>query len=293
MLLSEAFGDFLRYMKLRRGASVTTIDTYSIILKWFVDFMGNKPVSELKLSDIDDYADFLHGKGYKPKTYRNKLSAVKSFINYLWVKDLITFRPDQIIMPKIKETDQPANFLSPKEVKQLLKCCRNVRDRAMLMTLIYTAVRVSEFTDLRIEDLYQRSIIVRNGKGGKRRVVFINQETEEAINQYLATQKKRTHGYLFPNPEGNRLSRVLVARKVHYYGVLSGVQKKVTTHTLRHTGLTLLLWGGARVEDAQQIAGHANIRTTMIYLHFTNEGLHDSYDEAHAKLKAKARKALT
>lgn len=273
-------------MTVRRAASATTIATYTGTLSDFITVTNNISLNELQLKDIDVYAEWLHTKEYKPTTFRNKLSTVKSFINYLWVQDLIPFRPDQVIMPKFKETQKEANFLSVDEVKQLVGACTSVRDKAMLLTLIYTCVRVSEFIDLRIEDLYERSLIVRSGKGGKRRVVFITPTTEQAIYDYLKTKKKQSHGYLFPNPYGNKLSRVLVARKVSYYAKLAGIDKKVTTHTLRHTGATLILRGGARVEDTQKILGHANIRTTMIYLHFTDEDLHQTYDESMQKLES-------
>lgn len=272
--------EFLYFSEYRRGLSQTTIHTYRYILEGFITYLAGR---ELTLEAIDDYAKYLSAKEYAPKTFRSKLSAIKSFVTYLYINDLTTIKPESIIIPKDRPIE--ANFLDYTEARQLLKAVCLPRDRAMIMVLLSSGVRCSELINLRYEDLFKRSIIVRDGKGHKPRVVFITPETEEAIETYLLIRGKEP-GYLFPNPHGERLSRQLVSRKVAFYAAKAGIHKKVCTHTLRHTMATTMLRNGARVEDVQQILGHSNIRNTMLYLHFTNDLLQKSYNHTMTKQRS-------
>ena len=276
LLLSHAIDNFLIYMKYRKSAATTTLSTYKYVLREFLSITGNLHVAELTKKHVDDYALNMGIRGYKPKTFRNKMVVVKCLVSYLYREEVTLIKPEQIELPKEGHTE--ANFLDEREVTLLLKVVTNVRDRALILTLLRSGVRVSEVTNLRITDIYKRSVAVRNGKGGKPRVTFITPDAEKAINDYLSLTKRKT-GYLFANPAGDRLSRVIVARKVSTYAQKAKLDKKVTTHTLRHTFATTMLKRGARVEDVQQILGHANIKTTLIYLHFTAYDLQRSYNK--------------
>lgn len=278
--ISSAVGEFLTFMKFRKGATKTTLITYSSILSDFLHVSGDVPVNTIDALVIDAYANALSLRSYKPKTYRNKLVVVKSFVTFLYNYDRCELKPGSIVLPK--ERQQEANFLNAKETRCLLSKVKNTRDRAMILVLLTSGLRVSELVNVRLGDLYKRSIAVRNGKGGKQRVTFITPEARTAVDDYLDI-RGRHPGYLFPNPCGTQLSRVLVARKVSHYAGLCNLDKKVTTHTLRHTFATSMLKKGARVEDVQQILGHSNIRTTLIYLHFTNYDLEKSYNKVMLK----------
>lgn len=278
--ISKAISEFLTFMKFRKGATETTLITYSSILHDFLSVSTDITCHEVTNIVIDEYANALSLRGYKPKTYRNKLVVVKSFVTYLYNYDRCEMKPGSIVLPK--ERQQEANFLNAKESKQFLNKVKDIRDRAMMLVLISSGLRVSELTELRLGDLYKRSIAVRNGKGRKQRVTFITPEARKAVDDYLTI--RGTHpGFLFPNPSGDSLSRVIVARKVSFYASKANLDKKVTTHTLRHTFATGMLKKGARVEDVQQILGHSNIRTTLIYLHFTNYDLEKSYNKVMLK----------
>lgn len=272
--LSPAIKDYLLYIEHRKKLSRTSIATYESGLKIFLSVVGDLPLSKLNVEVVDKFAMAISIQGITAKTYRNKLVIVRSFIAYLYKYDKCILKPERIDLPKDKHTE--ANFLSPSEQKKLLKVVKGARDIALILTLLTSGVRVSELTDIRVNDLYKRSIAVRNGKGGKPRVTFITKEAQSAVSAYLNTTNHHD-GYLFPNPHGDRLSRAIVARTVSNYAAKAGIQKKVTTHTLRHTMATNMLKKGARIEDVQMLLGHTNIRTTMIYLHFTNHDLEKAY----------------
>lgn len=267
--------DFLRFMSFRRGSPASTIDTYRCTILDFFKII-DKSVYDLTIQDVDRYSDYLSLQGFKPRTYRNKLTTVRSFVKYLYMYDITTLNPIKIIVPK--EKYQEANFLDKIETKKLIGCIDNIRDKAMILCLVSSGLRVSELINVKLVDLFDRSIVVRNGKGGKPRVTFITKEAQLAIDNYLKIRGTQ-EGYLFPNPYGESISRVVIARKVKYYSKKAKINKKVTPHTLRHTMATTMLSNGGRVEDVQQILGHTNITNTMHYLHFTNRQLQKSYNK--------------
>lgn len=265
---------FLHFIQFRRGASRTTIITYRSILGMFKEFLKDRP---LTLDEIDRYAIFLTTKGLKPKTYRCQLNCIRSYVKYLYIKDKTSIKPEAIIIPKEQFTE--ATFLLPEEVQKLLSVVTCKRDKAMLLVLLTSGVRVSELCDLLYEDLYENSIIVRKGKGGKPRVVYVTKEALQAYNEYLKIRGTKP-GPMFPNCRKERMSRQMVARIVKMYALKAGLTKDVHTHTLRHTMATTMLRNGARLEDVSTILGHSNLRTTLIYIHFTNDYLKKAYEKS-------------
>jgi integrase/recombinase XerD len=272
---SEAVEQFLLYLGTRKARSKSTIDTYRSALGFFVAFVGDCNIDDITISRIDNYADSLSVFNYGSKTLRNKLTPIRSLIKYLYSRDYTSIRPESIELPVVVEIE--ANFLEPDEQERLIRACRNPRERALILFLLDSGVRVSELVNARTSDLYERTLAVRKGKGGKPRATFITEEANEAINIYHSTLHPQT--YLFPNAVGGQISRQYIARKVSEIAARACINKKVSPHTLRHTFATNLLRKGGRVEDVQPMMGHTNIRTTLIYTHFTNSYLHDRYDK--------------
>lgn len=279
MTLQEAQGKFLHYLEFRRGSTSTTLVTYRSILDQFIRTIECRDVSELRLKHIDDYADVLSLRGFKPKTFHNKLAVIRSFVKYLYSKNLTDIRPESVEVPRNRQSD--ATYLTREERDNLLAAAYdNVRDYALLLVLFSSGVRVTELINIRMTDVYNRSIVIHKGKGQKRRVVFISRDTEAAIKVYKTINPG--DGYLFPNPKGDSLSRMSVLNIVKKYSLIAVPNKKVTVHTCRHTFATLYLEDGGRIEDLQQMLGHTDLKTTLLYLHFTNVRLHEAYDSVVA-----------
>jgi integrase/recombinase XerD len=277
VLISAAVVLFLGYLQSRKNRSDSTVETYGKILAQFIDFLGDKSIELLTIDDIDQYADFLFSRGCAVKTRRNKLATLRSFVRYLYIKDLSDIRPEKVELPEVKHIE--ANFLTTEEAQGFLKTVNDVRDRALLLTLLTSWSRISECLNIQLEDIYKGSIIIREGKGGKPRVVFINKETEKAISKYIKEIRGDNPGYLFLNRYGEQLHREMVGKLIRRYADQAGIKKRVSCHTLRHTGATGFIEAGGRLEEAQQILGHTNIYTTRMYLHFTNDRLKNSYNE--------------
>lgn len=278
MRLTDCQSDFLRYMEYRKRSTDTTIDTYQRILKQFATFIGNKYTNEITIQDVNRYADHLSLQHIAPKTFRNKLCIVRSLFSYMYRNDLTDIRPEKIELPPNEQAEM--SYLTLCEAEELIGAARkNPRDYAMLSLFVCSGLRVSELAHLKTTDIFKRSISVKNGKGRKHRVTFMSKDTEQRLNTYMRKIRGYHDGYVFPNPDGDSLSRAIIARKVKHYSGKAGIQKPVTVHTLRHTFATNYLDQGGRIEDLQQMLGHADLKTTCLYLHFSNERLHRSYDK--------------
>lgn len=273
--LERALFYFVKHKEAHGKATGTTKITYVSILEDFIKSINARVVEDLNILVIDNFIDTLSLRGYKPKTIKNKIVVIRSFIKFLYSKNLIDIRPEAIEIPRTVEVE--ANFLDEEEQFALIKSARNLRDKALIMTILSSGLRASEILNLKSDDLYRRSLIVSRGKGGKPRVTFIDPLTEKSIREYH--HKRETDSvFVFTNSFGKPLSRQYLSRMISETALRAGIKKRVSAHTLRHSFATNMLRKGARIEDVQPLMGHSNISTTRLYMHFTNEYLRERYD---------------
>ena len=273
--LERALFYFVKHKEAHGKATGTTKITYVSILEDFIKSINARVVEDLNILVIDNFIDTLSLRGYKPKTIKNKIVVIRSFIKFLYSKNLIDIRPEAIEIPKTTEVE--ANFLDEEEQLALIKSARNLRDKALIMTILSSGLRASEILNLKEDDLYRRSLIVSRGKGGKPRVTFIDPLTEKSIREYHHKREVNSV-FVFTNSFGKPLSRQYLSRMISETALRAGIKKRVSAHTLRHSFATNMLRKGARIEDVQPLMGHSNISTTRLYMHFTNEYLRERYD---------------
>lgn len=273
--LERALFYFVKHKEAHGKATGTTKITYVSILEDFIKSIDVCIVEDLNILVIDNFIDTLSLKNYKPKTIKNKIVVIRSFIKFLYAKNLIDIRPEAIEIPRTTEVE--ANFLSEEEQSALIKSARNLRDKALIMTILSSGLRASEILNLKEDDLYRRSLIVSRGKGGKPRVTFIDPLTEKSIREYHH-KREVDSVFVFTNSFGKPLSRQYLSRMISETALRAGIKKRVSAHTLRHSFATNMLRKGARIEDVQPLMGHSNISTTRLYMHFTNEYLRERYD---------------
>ena len=273
--LERALFHFVKHKEAHGKATGTTKATYICILEDFIKSIKADTVSDLDILMIDNFIDTLSLKNYKPKTIKNKIVVIRSFIKFLYSKNLIDIRPEAIEIPRTVEVE--ANFLDEEEQFALIKSARNLRDKALIMTILSSGLRASEILNLKEDDLYRRSLIVSRGKGGKPRVTFIDPLTEKSIREYHH-KREVDSVFVFTNSFGKPLSRQYLSRMISETALRAGIKKRVSAHTLRHSFATNMLRRGARIEDVQPLMGHSNISTTRLYMHFTNEYLRERYD---------------
>lgn len=273
--LERALFYFVKHKEAHGKATNTTKATYICILEDFIKLIKADTVSDLDILMIDNFIDTLSLKSYKPKTIKNKIVVIRSFIKFLYSKNLIDIRPEAIEIPRTVEVE--ANFLDEEEQLALIKSARNLRDKALIMTILSSGLRASEILNLKEDDLYRRSLIVSRGKGGKPRVTFIDPLTEKSIREYHH-KREVDSVFVFTNSFGKPLSRQYLSRMISETALRAGIKKRVSAHTLRHSFATNMLRKGARIEDVQPLMGHSSISTTRLYMHFTNEYLRERYD---------------
>jgi integrase/recombinase XerD len=167
-----------------------------------------------------------------------------------------------------------------------------VRDRALMEVLYATGMRVSELCGLRVSDYNQEAMEMRVlGKGGKERIVLLNQSAQGWLSKYLSEywtklaegRTPQAEHPLFVSRQATRLSSRSVHRIVMKHAIKAGINKTITPHTLRHTFATHLLEGGADLRVVQDLLGHTTINTTQIYTHVSLERLRRVYINTHPR----------
>ena len=282
--LSDAIDCFLAYQRSRKNRTESTIDTYRSVLGQFLKYAGDIPLDDLTIESIDRYATHLEQFNFAPKTFYNKLAPIRSLVRYLYAKDRLSIRPESVELPTLEDSE--ANFLTPDEQLRMLAACRDEREKAIFLALVRSGLRVSELINTRTEDLFDRSIVVIKGKGRKNRITFIAEDAEKAIECYHKTLDFEPY-WLICGATGGKLSRQYIHKVIKRIALRAGIKKEISPHTMRHTCGTNLLMNGASIQDVQKILGHANIQTTLIYAHFTNDHLKSQYDKATHEMAKK------
>ncbi len=232
---------------------------------------------------------------YSRPTVARKISAIRSFYKYLRREQLIEEDPSRMVRgPKL--TRKLPSCLDREEVVRLLlapdQSILGVRDRALMEVLYATGMRVSELCSLRVHDYNEHAMEMRvTGKGGKERVVLLNQSANAWLRKYLHEFWPKLTGGRTPQPESplfvsrqaTRLSSRSVHRVVLKYAKKARIEKQITPHTLRHTFATHLLEGGADLRVVQDLLGHTTINTTQIYTHVSLERLRRIYSNTHPR----------
>lgn len=299
--MQEQIRQFLDFLVVEQGCSENTIAAYHNDLSQFARFLSkmHPPITwwtEVKKDNIVNYILHLKEREYTSSTVARKVAAVKSFFHFLLAEGLI-------------QDDPTANLDSPKVDKRLPKALshdlitrllaeagksstpKGHRDKALLELLYATGMRVSELVLLNTDDVNLASANVRCfGKGSKERIIPIYERAVLALEEYLQKGRPRflkdpDEKALFLNHRGKRLTRQGLWLIIKHYADEIGIGPEVTPHTLRHSFATHMLSGGAGLREVQKLLGHANISTTQVYTHVSNERLRQVYDEAHPRAK--------
>ena len=297
---------FIHYLSVEKNASPHTCRCYQRDLKGFEDFLKSSgvhvsPTGEAAIEKADriairKYLSFLHRKNKKSSIAR-KISTLRSFFKYLVKEQVVPFNPAKgVSTPKVEKTlpttltvDEAFRLMeSPNRVSEKpLEGSKEkgLRDRAILELLYSSGLRVSELVGLNSNQLDLDLGIVRvMGKGRKERIVPVGVKAIEATKSYLEERGMvRGDGPIFVNSLGGRLTARSVGRLIKKYTRHSGIFRKVSPHSLRHTFATHLLDAGADIREIQEMLGHSSLSTTQRYTHVSMGKLMEVYDKAHPR----------
>lgn len=264
--------DYMMELELR-GQSKNTIRNYGYSLSNFFGFSKKSP-EDVTETDIKRYMIFLKNeKNATNRTIHRHLNALRSFFRYQ-NNDIA----DRVMLPKLSKP--LPKFLTKEEITTLLDKPSRLRDKCLIRLLYSTGLRVSELANLNKRDVKSDSIHVVSGKGSKDRIVFVDTKTREMLFEYLS-KRKDTKEALFLSNHGKRISSRTIQWLIKKYSEDSGIEKKVTPHTLRHSFATHMLEGDADIVVIKELLGHSNLSTTQIYTHVTDERRKKVYDKAH------------
>jgi integrase/recombinase XerD len=303
--MDASIQEFLAYLTAERGSSDNTVAAYRNDLTQLHEFTAGRGEASDEASwadvtreDLIEYILWLKEREYASATVARKVAAMKSFCGFLLRTGKIEDNPaEELDSPKVKK--QLPQTLAPDDVDRLLALPAQIgttpkilRDTALLEVLYATGMRVSEIAGLTLADLDLEAGTLRClGKGNKERVMPLYAEAANAVRAYLAqgrpslvgdNQEERT---LFLNPRGEQLTRQGLWLIIKGYARQLGLEDHVTPHTLRHSFATHMLNGGAGLREVQRLLGHANISTTQVYTHISQDRLRQVYDEAHPRAR--------
>jgi site-specific recombinase XerD len=258
-----------------RGLSTRTQDAYVRAVRQLAEHYGRSPelISE---EEVRQYFLFLkNDKQVSVSTFKHALCGIKFFYEHTLKREWSTF---DLVRPR-REKKLPVVF-SVEEVHQVLKCLHHPRYRACLGTIYTCGLRIQESVHLQVQDIDSDRMMVhvRRGKGAKERYVPLPQSTLKMLRQFWRTH--RHPAWLFPTPVGSALSPATALRPIHVSSVQkafrsalrqSGIQKKASVHTLRHSYATHLLEAGISLRVIQAYLGHSWLKSTTIYTHLTRK----------------------
>jgi len=284
---------FLSYMKIEKMASPSTIYGYNKETKKFLDYIDYINISDLNLISTRTVRQYFYyakeNRGLCQSSISKIIAIVKSFFNYLEEEDVITKNPTRKIRVPKKIYRIPS-VMSKYEVDLIIRSvdfaplrCRknNTRDKLILSLLYYTGIRKSELLNLNWNDinLSKNTLIVRNGKGGKDRLIPLHKKVTELLDSYLDERLPLKNDALIIGEQGRRLCNGSFVYLLKMYLGLSGLKKKgYSAHTLRHSFATHLIEAGVDIFKVQKLLGHSSLDTTKIYINFNSSQMAKAVD---------------
>lgn len=315
--------DFLGYMETIKGRSSLSVDEYFLDLRTFFRYIllhrGLVPadsdfesisilsvdlalIRTITLNDVYEYMNYIKNeRSNSNKTRARKTTSLRVFFKYLTdYKHELDYNPVQNLdTPKAKKS--LPKYLTLEQSLELLNTVQGEfarRDYCMLTLLLNCGLRRAELAGLNLQDVRSDHTLRIRGKGGKERMVYLNEACQAALQQYL--EVRPTDGVKDKNALFlSRLKQRISLQGVHY--VVKGYLKQIegaedySTHKLRHTAATLMYQqGGVDIRVLKDILGHENLGTTEIYTHLSDEQIEHAAQVnplSHVKRKSEKEKS--
>ncbi|MBI1902271.1 MAG: tyrosine recombinase XerC [Planctomycetia bacterium] len=293
--LPSAVERFLKHLRVEKNASPLTLKSYGEDLAALSQYLSaayaGTPPSPDRVTTLDlrGYLSELHAREYSKSTISRRLASLRSFFRFGAREGWADSNPAKPLRNPRRQRKLP-HFLSTDELEKLLEAPprhepMGLRDRAILETMYTAGLRVSEVVALDDTDLdYAGNLIRIRGKGKRERMGPLGSFARRALEQWLAKRTlhaSQTERPVFVNKFGKRLTTRSVGRMLEKYLKLTGLDRRTTPHTLRHSFATHLLDRGADIRSVQELLGHKSLTTTQIYTHVTTSKLREVYEAAH------------
>ncbi len=283
-------------LKVERNMSPLTLEAYKRDLNQYLGYIElqqiNK-ISNITSKHIRKYIKVLNERGMAPASISRIISSIRSYHKYLSSEELVKENPALILnTPKIPK--KLPSVLSEQEISLIIDSIEKSsdfhhRDKAIIEMLYSCGIRVSELCSLEVSKLFLKDdLIMVTGKGSKERLLPIGKRAKKYINNYFKYSrdkfiKRTSSSFIFVSKNGNQLTRAMINIILNKWTAISGINKSVSPHTLRHSFATHLLEGGADLRFVQALLGHSDISTTQIYTHLDKQHLKEIYKTHHPR----------
>ena len=294
--IHEVLEEYLAHLRGRNLNGKTLLRKRNSI----VDFLfANRIIypEDILPDHVRGFQESIPDSGFGNSTQRINLANVREFLDYLREQGLILFDPSALIrLPKI-EKPLPRTVLTQEDVRNLLQIGileADLRLRAVVEILYGTGIRRGELLNLDLYDLdiQKRILFVREGKGGKDRILPVPRTTTTYLRDYIRkTSRRRKDGALFVGDMGRRIAPRQLEKAIRSLEEAAlreaGIRKHITCHVFRHSIATHLLENGVDIRYVQAFLGHEKLETTQIYTRVEVSHLARELQRAHPREKMK------
>jgi integrase/recombinase XerD len=297
-----ALAAFRAYLRLERSLSVHTLEAYLDDVQKMQRFLdlhypADKGPLQIQTIDCENFIFWINDLGLSAATQARIISGLRAFYKFLLIEDLLNQDPTELLegprlrrkIPEVLSVDEVQAMLSAIDLSEP----QGQRNRAILETLYASGLRVSELTDLQLNQVFTEAGFLKVvGKNNKERLVPIGAAALHQIQIYLTEHRRLQDNihpdhqkFVFLNRRGQRLTRVMVFYIIKEIATQAGILKNISPHTLRHSFATHLVEGGADLKAVQDMLGHESITTTEIYTHIDTEYLKETIQLFHPRVK--------
>jgi integrase/recombinase XerD len=300
---SRVVSGFLDYLKVEKGLAPLTVAAYTTDVGQFIGFLQKRKRSLLnaRRNEVREFIQELFANSVDGRSVGRKLSTLRHLYRYLLLDKLIQHDPT-LNIDSPKQWKVLPKSLARDEMETLLRSPRSsssqkgsealaLRDRAMLEVFYAGALRVSEMTAVKLEDLkIDLGYVLVRGKGDKERIVPLGKSAQETLAEYMKHSRpvlsgEKTSPLLFLGRGARKLTRQRVWQLVRAASASMG--RNASPHMLRHSCATHMVENGADLRTVQTILGHADISTTQVYTHLALDRLKSVYQKHHPRAKAR------
>ena len=282
---------FILYLHDEKKTSENTEVSYQRDLRKFMRFLEQQNIFQAERAtetNLNSYILVLEKQGLSAATVSRSIASMKAFYLYLFKTGKVSSNPAEgLKAPKVEK--KAPDILSIEEMAALLEqpdkgTSKGIRDKAMLELLYATGIRVTELISLRLSQLNLNMEYITCGDGERERVIPFGKQAKKALLRFLDGSRQELLGehesdVLFPNCLGGTMSRQGFWKLIKHYARRAGIPTEITPHTLRHSFATHLVDNGVDLHIVQEMLGHSDIATTMIYSSKTRE----IYAKAHPR----------
>lgn len=285
--------EFIENLKSKQ-ASANTLASYERDIIQFSNYFENmsKKIFDLKKADMLEYIEHLEENGKSNSTISRTVASIKAFYRYLLSKKLVEENiADKVSAPKV-DRKEPI-ILTTSEVEVLLEQpdvsdLKGQRDKTMLEVLYATGIRVTELISLKTDDVNLSNSYIKVKKKNSERHIPIGSYATKCLHTYMNNIRPlliRTEAEksLFINSNGQKMTRQGFWKILKQYKEQAKIQKELTPHTIRHSFAVHMLQNGAEIKTVQELLGHTDIASTMMYTQMANLSTKDEYMKTHPR----------